>query len=114
MSHDPDDHRKRGSRTRMSREGDCSVVGCSSPISALRFCGKHHRRFKIHGDPLRGPIGRKNHPNYALWTSMRQRCSNPKYPAFHLYGGAGVTVCDRWQIFENFTTDMGPRPYVQT
>jgi hypothetical protein len=47
---------------------------------------------------------------YGLWASMIQRCTNPKNPAYHSYGGRGITVCDRWMIFENFYTDMGDKP----
>jgi hypothetical protein len=41
---------------------------------------------------------------------MRQRCFNPCSPAYHYYGGRGITVCDRWEDFFNFYKDMGDRP----
>jgi hypothetical protein len=49
-------------------------------------------------------------PEYWAWSSMIQRCTNPSNPAFHNYGGRGITVCKRWRKFENFYADMGPRP----
>lgn len=47
---------------------------------------------------------------YNTWSSMRQRCQNPKANAYQDYGGRGITVCDRWQDFEAFLADMGERP----
>jgi hypothetical protein len=41
---------------------------------------------------------------------MRARCENPKSDRFDCYGGRGIRVCDRWQLFENFLEDMGPPP----
>lgn len=51
------------------------------------------------------------HPlEYRSWAAMRQRCSNAKCPNYPNYGGRGIKVCARWNIFENFLADMGPRP----
>lgn len=48
---------------------------------------------------------------YASWIAMKSRCVNPKDKKWAFYGGAGVTVCIRWQYsFENFLADMGERP----
>jgi hypothetical protein len=41
---------------------------------------------------------------------MITRCRNPKHVFFGRYGGAGITVCERWLTYENFLADMGPRP----
>lgn len=49
-------------------------------------------------------------PVYISWQSMIQRCTNPNNDKFHHYGGRGITVCDRWKLFENFYADMGDRP----
>lgn len=44
---------------------------------------------------------------YRIWTAMKARCRNPGHAR---YGGRGISVCERWQTFENFLEDMGPRP----
>lgn len=76
---------------------------------------------------LTGPSGRKprikhghcsregRSPTYESWWSVVQRCTNPTDSAYPLYGGAGVTMVDRWNpraggSFENFLKDMGERP----
>jgi hypothetical protein len=49
------------------------------------------------------------HPRiWKIWTGMRQRCQNPNSPAWKHYGGRGITVCERWEKFENFLEDMLP------
>ena len=33
---------------------------------------------------------------YAVWCSMKSRCSNPKVPEYRLYGARGIDVCHEW------------------
>ena len=36
------------------------------------------------------------------WYDMRKRCENPKFHAFHRYGGRGIKVCDEWKKYSAF------------
>ena len=47
---------------------------------------------------------------YKTWKEMRQRCTNPNADQFKWYGGRGISVCGRWDSYENFLADMGERP----
>lgn len=51
-----------------------------------------------------------NHPLYDTWTGMRKRCNWERHEAYHLYGGRGIKVCERWNDFILFVQDMGERP----
>ena len=54
--------------------------------------------------------GATNSIEYGIWIGIRTRCYNKTCPGYFRYGGRGITVCDRWSLFENFLADMGPRP----
>lgn len=47
---------------------------------------------------------------FGIWSHMLARCQKPSDPAYFKYGARGIKVCGRWQTFENFYADMGPRP----
>jgi hypothetical protein len=63
------------------------------------MAAKHCRSMATHG--------KRNTPEYLVWTRMRNRCRD-KSRKYHC--GRGITVCERWDSFENFLSDMGPRP----
>ena len=54
--------------------------------------------------------GRYHTPEYKVWASMKNRCKDDEHWASQNYSGKGVSVCDRWEEFENFYEDMGDRP----
>lgn len=98
-------------------------------IKACPKCGKERRvrTSRAHTTPLcksccnatktrRGAFsnlfkhGLQDSGEYHVWTGMRQRCLSPKNHAYPDYGGRGITICERWNDFQNFVEDMGMRP----
>ena len=70
--------------------------------------------YKKDGTPLRlrhghsqiGKISRE----YVTWVNMKARCLQKTNPDYYLYGGRGITVCERWLVFDNFLQDLGLKP----
>lgn len=75
--------------------GKKKSCGCRRGISAA---ARHY----VHG--LNGT------PTYISWNAMLTRCTNQNAKTYATYGGAGVTVCERWRTFTNFYEDMKERP----
>lgn len=44
---------------------------------------------------------------YLLFKAMHNRCKRPATDSYKYYGAKGITVCERWEKFENFLADMG-------
>ena len=43
---------------------------------------------------------------HKVWVSMRQRCLNLNDKDYRHYGGRGITICEEWSVFANFSRDM--------
>jgi hypothetical protein len=82
--------------------------GCTSSCGCWHVEDLRKRR-TTHGHPRHG----QESPEYRAWESMRERCSNPNNTGWEHYGGRGITVCPRWDKFENFLADMGRKPSPQ-
>ena len=84
------------------------VMGSSLKSGRHRSCGCLHKEW-VKNNFYRH--GKSRSPEYRIWTSMVQRCTNSSSTFFHVYGGRGINVCERWiHSFENFYLDIGDRP----
>lgn len=92
----------------------CNVKNCNKKHSQYGYCAMHVWRLINSGCldlEFLGEDGRKNkNPAYWCWVGMKTRCKNKNSINYDNYGGRGITVCERWEIFENFLEDMGERP----
>lgn len=50
---------------------------------------------------------------HRIWQGIRSRCQNPNAPHFDQYGGRGIKLCQRWQSFVDFRSDVGEPPAPQ-
>lgn len=83
--------------------GNSKSCGCAK-YNALRLSRTTHGRSNSR---LTGYADR----TYGIWQAIKDRCTNPNRVDWPRYGGAGITVCERWaQSFEAFVEDMGDAP----
>ena len=83
------------------------VPGSYLRTGHTRSCGCLHRE-------LLGKMNRTHGMGgtliYRTWKSMRQRCLDPGRLGYRDYGGRGIRICKRWDSFNAFYADMGPKP----
>lgn len=81
------------------KNGNTSSCGCLR-IEVTRIRNLKH-----------GQATKKLHTSeYNIWIGIHTRCKKTTHPYYKDYGGRGITVCKRWDSFENFFADMGKKP----
>lgn len=103
---------KRGANRRWFCRCDCgSIKVCQSAdlrVGKVKSCGCFNSELVTARNTTHGLSHR---PEYAVWSAIIDRCENPKNRFYWNYGGRGVKLCDEWRSsFEQFFSDMGPRP----
>lgn len=81
---------------------ECHVPAIRLTSGVTRSCGQKHY--------FRNLITKVAKAELNIWHLMLDRCYNPRNGSFKNYGARGIRVCDRWHRFEDFLSDMGPRP----
>ena len=83
---------------------DCGALTVNCPQQLVdgkvKSCGCYRRSAN----------GHSHTPMHTIWSSMIGRCQNPRSRSYAHYGARGITVCPRWELYENFLADMGERP----
>lgn len=89
--------------------GNTAVVLGSSLVkrNGSRSCGCESTRLTVERSKKHGMAGTRA---YRIWQAMRNRCRNKNVNNYENYGGRGIQVCERWESFENFISDMGDPP----
>ena len=90
---------------------DCGK-NCFAGLSAInngftRSCGCLRSEMTV---AMNRTHGLSRTPEHMIWIALRDRCNNPRNKNYPDYGGRGIKVDARWDSFENFLADMGPRP----
>jgi len=83
------------------RSGNTSSCGCWQREAAQQRATKHGHSQSNHDRT----------PTYHSWAAMLMRCRDRNNKS---YGARGISVCERWLVFENFLSDMGERPEGKT
>lgn len=95
-------------RCRCACGAEVTVDGSSIKQGKKYSCGCQKRDNGIAQRSFKHGLSRT--PLYAVWKAMRRRCQRPSAISYPNYGARGISVCARWESFENFLEDMGEPP----
>jgi hypothetical protein len=93
---------------------NCLVASVKLLYGLTKSCGCQKKERNTSGE-----VGRANRTHghavartseYGSWSAMKKRCLNSNCDNYSEYGGRGIKLCERWNVFENFLADMGLKP----
>lgn len=98
---------KKYGKTRWNCVCECGKQTCTITNSLtsgrVKSCGCKRKPTTTHG--------KSDTQLYWIWTSMKQRCTNPKNKRYSRYGARGINVCEAWadnfQSFYNWSMSNG-------
>lgn len=85
--------------SKLLKRGDTKSCGCLRKELTKKYKTKH---------------GKSGSATFNVWVHMKSRCLCKTNHKYKNYGGRGITICERWMIFENFLEDMGEKPLGKT
>lgn len=80
------------------RNGRCKSCGCLHIATNKKMFTKH----SAYKDKL-----------YHVYLNIFQRCNNPNYASYPLYGGRGITICAEWKDYLVFKEWAETNGYVE-
>lgn len=73
-----------------------SIIACNVKDGYTKSCGcrpnKGNTKHGMHGTKL-----------YGIWKGIRERCNNPNTNRHHIYHDKGISICEEWNDFTNFS-----------
>jgi hypothetical protein len=91
--------------------GLSTSCNCHKKIQSAKNMRKLQRQMRSEGRGGRTTHNASTTPEYKTWSKIKERCLNPNTAFYEIYGGRGITICERWiKSFEDFLADVGPKP----
>lgn len=89
-----------GQRTRQMAvcQCECGTILCVACDSLVYGNGKSCGCYKSErASQLKTKHGLSGDRIYSIWKGMRDRCENPRSPAYEEYGALGIIICEEWR-----------------
>lgn len=84
------------------------VSGADMTAGKIVSCGCYRNKLVVDRSKTHGESHKTK--EYTSWLHLNGRCKSVTNKHYHNYGGRGITVCERWNVYENFLADMGRAP----